>query len=296
MLVWILGSFIPIVPVAGALTAWYFITRDTKNPLEYTSELLRYPAQSLKIRIWRVTWETVLYTSLIIFTPLAVWLAHFIRVTYFAPVAVPFTTRLLIDLIIAAAVLGPLLFKIVMLIFEHKRLTSSAEAHSAAAQELDQLLSKGARVFHDFPGAGFYINHIVVASNGVFAIKTEAEPKPNDGTAKVLFDGNVMKFPSKVTAQPILTARQQARWLADYLFELSGERVIVHPAVALPGWEIEAKSGMEVFLFNPKRAYRLPELYNDNVLSNAQINKTAELIAQISRDSNKDDVTSALFS
>lgn len=52
------------------------------------------------------------------------------------------------------------------------------EGEIAVGQELNQLMLDGYRVYHDFPGDKFNIDHIVVGPPGVFAVETKARSKP----------------------------------------------------------------------------------------------------------------------
>jgi len=122
-------------------------------------------------------------------------------------------------------------------------LRAGFDAELAVGQELDQLMLSGARVFHDFPAEGFNIDHIVISSQGVFAVETKGYTKPGDisgkEAARVLFDGKVLKFPTWTTSEPIEQAERQAQWLSKWASSATGEKVLAWPVVALPGWFVE---------------------------------------------------------
>ena len=68
------------------------------------------------------------------------------------------------------------------------------------------------------------------------------------------FDGRWLKFPGWQVDAPVLQARRQAQWLAQYLRESLDQDIAVIPAVALPGWWIErtdAARQSDVRVFTP---------------------------------------------
>lgn len=122
-------------------------------------------------------------------------------------------------------------------------LRAGFDAELAVGQELDQLMRKGAVVYHDFPAEGFNIDHIVISPQGVFAVETKGYTKPGnvsgkDG-AKVSFDGKALRFPTWTTKEPIEQAERQAQWLSKWASNATGEPVLAWPVVALPGWFVE---------------------------------------------------------
>jgi hypothetical protein len=59
------------------------------------------------------------------------------------------------------------------------------DAELAVGQELNQLMLHGCRVFHDFPGENFNIDHVVVGPGGTFAVETKGRAKPDKGRGSV---------------------------------------------------------------------------------------------------------------
>jgi len=119
------------------------------------------------------------------------------------------------------------------------------DAEMAAGQELDQLMRRGAVVFHDLAGDKFNIDHVVVAPQGVFAVETKGYRKPNrDGgaaDATVIYDGEALKFPDWSGTWPLRQAMRQARWLSEWLTSATGEKIEVAPVLTLPGWYVDRK-------------------------------------------------------
>jgi hypothetical protein len=46
----------------------------------------------------------------------------------------------------------------------------------AVGQFLERLREDGARVFHDVPGSGFKVDHVVIAEQGIFVLETKPGP------------------------------------------------------------------------------------------------------------------------
>ena len=129
-------------------------------------------------------------------------------------------------------------------------LRAGYDAELAVGQELDQLMRQGARVFHDFPGEKFNVDHVVICPSGLFAVETKGFTKPRDiagrAGATVTFDGKHLKFPTWTTTEPLDQAARQAQWLAKWTGSAVGEAVPVMPVLVLPGWWVERKGRGDV--------------------------------------------------
>jgi hypothetical protein len=121
---------------------------------------------------------------------------------------------------------------------------------------LNQLLAEGFQVFHDLPFEGFNIDHVIVGPPGVYAVETKARRKPTEikgqAKAKVFYDGAVLKFPRHQETEPIEQARLNAKTLAKWLTQSTGEHTSVNAIVALPGWWVERTGRSDVNVLNPK--------------------------------------------
>jgi hypothetical protein len=127
----------------------------------------------------------------------------------------------------------------------------------ATAEALSELLPLGYRVFHDLPAEGFNIDHVAIGPQGVFAIETKMRVKkavPNGPDHKVVFNGKSLRFPAFETDEPLVQARNQARWLSNWLSKATGEPAQAIPVVSLPGWFVETVGFGEVIVLTPKQA------------------------------------------
>lgn len=122
------------------------------------------------------------------------------------------------------------------------------------AQELNRLQAHGCLVFHDVPGDGFNLDHVIIGASSVYVVETKSFRKPRAANGKdhfkVSYDGTWLAFPDFRTEQPIQQARQQADWLRRHLQQALGRPIPVKPTLALPGWWIDGpipKDGVRVF-------------------------------------------------
>ncbi len=128
----------------------------------------------------------------------------------------------------------------------------------AVAQELNLLMHDGAYVFHDVPAEGFNIDHVIVGRReGCMQLST-VRVKPNwdrgDEDAKVIYDGQQLKFPHRTETAPLKQAKRQAVWLEKWLGSAVGESVRVKPALALPGWNIELAGKGDVIVVSGRNS------------------------------------------
>jgi hypothetical protein len=126
------------------------------------------------------------------------------------------------------------------------------ECELAVGQELDLLMLRGYRVFHDVPAEGFNIDHVVVGPAGVFAVETKGRSKRLTGEEgsstgfKVLYCAGKLEFPFGTDADTIPQAVRQAKWLSQWLSSAAGMAVDAVPLVVLPGWFVEIKDRPKV--------------------------------------------------
>ncbi|TCT21814.1 nuclease-related domain-containing protein [Thermomonas haemolytica] len=158
-------------------------------------------------------------------------------------------------------------------------------AEIAAAQELDRLQAEGCFVLHDVPAGDFNIDHVVVAPHAVFAIETKSRRKPGKGkaSANVGYDGTCLQFPGWKETRPIEQARAIADWLAKYLRDKTGEPVVVHPVVCLPGWFVslvKGSAGAAVRVINPKMKSLFLDAGAAPLLTPAQRNRIVHALSE----------------
>jgi hypothetical protein len=130
----------------------------------------------------------------------------------------------------------------------------------ATAEELTQLMFHGYYVFHDLPADHFNIDHVVIGPAGVFAVETKARSKlvgKGKELAMVIFENSQLKFPNFQESESIQQAKDQTRWLSDFLRKSVGKAIPVKPVLALPGWLVERhEREASIIVINPKEAVK----------------------------------------
>jgi Nuclease-related domain len=163
-------------------------------------------------------------------------------------------------------------------------LKAGYDAELAVGQELDQLMRRGAYVFHDVPADNFNIDHVVVSGQGIFAVETKGFTKPKRGggnaDATVVFDGQVLKFPTWATREPLDQADRQAAWIGKWLSSATGAHVSALPVLALPGWFVDRTGRGAVRVFNGKELAGLLDARGAQGLSAQQIQQVAHQLEQ----------------
>lgn len=122
------------------------------------------------------------------------------------------------------------------------------------AEVLESLRAKGAVVFHDVPGEGFNVDHIVLTKNGVYAIETKTLSKRS--RASVTFNhGTVLVDGHPLDRDPLLQAKAAANWVRATLAGSTGKTFPVRPVVLFPGRFVQpmkSPGAPEVWVLNPR--------------------------------------------
>lgn len=137
-----------------------------------------------------------------------------------------------------------------------RRLKLGRDGERAVGQFLERLRMGGAQIFHDVPGPGFNLDHVVIAPQGLFVIETKTWSKrlPDD---TVHFDGErVLVAGHSPSRDPIKQIRAAIDWLRRTLEDSTGKRLPVRGAVVFPGWFVdpmttEVKKG-DIWVLEPK--------------------------------------------
>ena len=136
-----------------------------------------------------------------------------------------------------------------------KTLKLGRDGERAVGQFLERLRVGGARIYHDIPGDGFNLDHVVIAPQGLFVIETKtwAKRSPND---KVVFDGTRILVGGRIPSRdPVRQIHSAVDWLRRTLEESTGKRLPIRGVVVFPGWFVnpmtpEAKK--EIWVLEPK--------------------------------------------
>ena len=112
----------------------------------------------------------------------------------------------------------------------------------AVGEMLTEAAEWGYRTYHDFVGDGpWNIDHVCVGERGVFLIESKARTKrpstnPNLRDHEINVAGVALEFPTFTDTKSVNQALANARWLAKYLRDETGDTVFVEPLLVFPGW------------------------------------------------------------
>lgn len=126
----------------------------------------------------------------------------------------------------------------------------------AVGQFLDGLQADGYKVFHDIPGEGFNIDHVILGTRGFYTVETKTLSKPQSGSPRIcVTEGGLTIDGGPVSADYLVQANSQSVWLGNKLEELTGKRWPVKPVLTFPGWFIEpnkTKAYRNIWVLEPK--------------------------------------------
>lgn len=256
------SSFVTLFSVLGAfgilhLFFYLFETFQQKNkiPAQATPNALRGPGQSLLKRIDQNNEKLQRALILILLIPILTFSVH-LSYSKFGN-APESWTRIAISSggVLALVVYYFITFLRLRSVRRHLRMGYDGEV--AVARELNRMMSMGYQVYHDFPGDGFNIDHILIGPAGVMAVETKTLSRGalrNRKTdAVVTYDGRMLHFPKHSDHQSIDQAKRQATWLSQWLSTTIGEEVCARAMVALPGWYVKRTSADGIPVVNPKQ-------------------------------------------
>jgi hypothetical protein len=265
----------------------YWLTlRPEKRRSPLTRQLLRGPGHSLMTQAEDMDNDMVIYLLGLIGLPLYFY-ACYITAVHFG-ISRPAG---LIAFIYGVALIAFVVFlamKLRRLIKKRRDIRLGLDCEMAVGQELNSLMRDGYSVFHDVPAEGFNIDHIVVGSNGVFAVETKGRSKSSRMKGKedatVIYDGDSLKFPGSVQNEPLFQARRQAKWVSNWLSKAMAEPVLVFPVLALPGWFIERRKWKDVILLNGKDYRAIATQRTGAVLSDSLVKRISARLEELCRD------------
>ena len=220
-----------VVTFIGLMQKWN-IDRRRRSP--FTNDFLRNPGHTVFRQLDDARGEVMIYMSACMSMPLLLFSVP-VTQAWWSQQSIPMWVWVFHGVI----GLGLSLFlgtKMTKAIRRVEQLRLGYEGELAVGQELNQLMSAGYRVYHDFPADGFNVDHVVIGSTGVFAVETKARRKLVTGNgcadAQVDYTGQILRFPSWADRKTLDQAHRQAQWLSRWLSSSVGESVPVRAAVA----------------------------------------------------------------
>lgn len=221
---------------------------DVKSP--FKAKPLRNPGESLDRKIDDIVYEDIVQYLLgaCIFVLLALF--EWLRWYRNAPPKPVLYSAIAIIVVAYAGV------RVARGLRKLRRFKLGRDGEKIVGQFLERLRSEGAQVFHDIPGNGFNLDHLVIHRTGIYVVETKSLSKPAVGRAVITFDGDtVLRNGLEFDRNLITQVSSACKWLAELLRESTGHAFECRPVILYPGWYIEStetakRSG--VWVLNPK--------------------------------------------
>lgn len=272
-------TFLLVLGAFGILHLFYYLfesfQQKNKIPAQATPNALRGPGQSLLKQIDQTNEKTQRALIFILLIPMLTFAVH---LSYSKFGDVPETwSRTAISSGSVLALMGYYIISFLRIRSLRRHLQLGYDGEVAVARELNRMMSKGYQVYHDFPGDGFNIDHILVGPAGVMAVETKTLSRRalrnRKADAVVTYDGRMLHFPKYSDHQSIDQAKRQAAWLSQWLSTTIGEEVCARAMVALPGWFVKRTSADGIPVVNPKQFETLFKHIKPRPLSESMIGR-----------------------
>jgi hypothetical protein len=252
----ILTGFVLIQVVHSALVALARWQGKERPPV--TGKLLRPAGEHLRVRLNlledRARWLLIATSTIPVVILICGALALAERTTEEHGIAVPIAVG--VGFILTAGIGGYFLFRTFK---ERRGLCRALQGHRIVNDSLAALIPAGFKIFHDVPtDAGNNegnLHHIVIGNSGIFAIEssTPASRKATPGRKpqEIIFDGDQLIYPWGQDTLALVPARRKGEWLAEWIYQLVGERVPVYSVLTFPGWWVTCTANRDLRVCNP---------------------------------------------
>ncbi len=287
------SALIPLLLVLGVFGVLGFslylirLYQDkTKHHVPMASKDLSGPGQSTLKLIEQVNKDLQGCHIFLFLMPILLFATH-LSYSYFGNVSESWI-RTAISLGGGLSLLACYFIKLIRLRSKRALLRLGYEGEVAVARELGEMMSKGYQVYHDFPGDGFHIDHILIGPIGVMAVET----KTFKGTARsgrkaeavVTYDGRMLHFPKYSDYQSIDQAKRQAAWLSQWLSHGVGQDICARAMVAVPGWSVKRTSSDGIPVVNPKQFETLFKHITPRPLTESMIQRIVQQVERQCRE------------
>ncbi|HVF71575.1 MAG TPA: nuclease-related domain-containing protein [Chthoniobacterales bacterium] len=267
--------FVP--PAAVVFTFHRRYRRDKAEAESPFDEIRRRPAgESARLEIERLTDKTDPWLMMLVVIP------ALLAVSW--SLAKQTLTGTIVIFLFCASAAAFVQWKLTPLVKRRAAFRLGYHGERYVAEELNQLMADGFKVFHDVPFETHNVDHVVAGPSGVFAIETKTKRKKiHHGPERyvVVFTGERLEFPGGWNVAWLDQARLNARTLSQWLRSSSAEPVNAEPILTIPGWWIEPKgTAKDIRVLNPKQILGVVRSVPQNVLNPEQIQRIAHQLEE----------------
>jgi hypothetical protein len=260
--------------------------RRKKCPPSPEGNSLCDPGESQLAEIDHLDTEIWLCSLALIAVPILIFAAH-IFYSYFGGQPESWE-RIAISFPAALVFVGYFLWRLTSLTDQRRYVRLVYEGKVAAGQALNLLQENGYRIFHEFPGDDFSIDHLAVGPTGIMAMKTRTQAitrrHDRDGEAVVRYDGRMLHFPKFSDFETIDEVKAQAEWLSQWLSAGAGEDVSARAMVVVPGWSVKRTSADGIPVVNPNQFETLFKFIKPRPMSEVLMQRITQMIEVRCRD------------
>lgn len=282
----VIVNFLLVLGGVGILHLFFYLfesfQQKNKIPAQATPNVLRGPGQSLLKQIGETNEKLQRALIFIFIVPVVIFAVH---LSYSTFGKVPESlTRIAISIGCGLAIIGYYSITFLRLRSIRGLLKMGYDGEVAVAHELNHMMTMGYQIYHDFPGDGFNIDHILIGPAGVMAVETKTlssgTSRRRKADAVVTYDGRMLHFPKHSDHRSIDQAKQQAAWLSNWLSSTIGEEICARAMVALPGWFVKRTSADGIPVVNPKQFETLFKHIKPRPLSEDMIGRIVNQVEQ----------------
>lgn len=139
-------------------------------------------------------------------------------------------------------------------------------------------------IFHDLVNdkKAFNIDHVVVSKKGIFIFETKTYRK-SKGKNIIRSDGNYLyKNNHRITNDIPLQIKGQSKWLQSQLYQKSGKKYQIIPAIIFVGWFVEGEKIDGIYISSAKNLHNILENKYRNVLyDNEELVRITSVVRQM---------------
>jgi len=150
-------------------------------------------------------------------------------------------------------------YAVISFIYARKKIRAlklGRDGEIVVGQELEPLIENGAKIFHDIPGDGFNLDHVIIHKSGIYVVETKTFSKPEKGNPEINYrDGKIYVNGKEKDRDAVKQVRAACDWLKKVLKESTGKECNPKPVLVFPGWYVkknETTKKDDLWVLNPK--------------------------------------------
>src|SRR6476620_68575 len=274
-----IGYLLLLYSPVGALVLWFYLKRrvqesETVAPFE---ELKRRPAGDCnRLRIEELDEKMDPWLMWIVTVP--------VLLTVLLTLTKPSLITVIVYFLLSAGVCAVAYFRLRPLIHARACYRLGFHGERYVAEELNELMAEGFRVFHDVPFESYNMDHVLVGPTGIFVVETKTRRKRRRGGDKqyrVAIDGERLQFPNGWDTNAMEQIKRNRKTLSQWLSSSTGDRISAEGIITIPGWWVDrsVRSNM-IHVVNPKEIRSLVTNSTGHRLSSAEIQRASHQLEQ----------------